>query len=363
MDKYAFWTKSDHLAYFKSKDPRPVIEDRWSHLREMARLKLSAGALLRFEWIAFYHTVGKRNATATAKHFGISRKTLHKWLNRFDERNLLSLEERSRRPKRTRGWQVTPLEEVRIIKLRKKKMVWGKMKLAKIYERTYGEYISSWKVQRVIERHNLYPDTPTTIKRRKRRKTNKVRIQKLRIKKRTGFLLHLDTIVRYYDGIRRYIITAVDDTSRVAYARMYKTATSASAEDFLKRLYYLLDGQIENVHTDNGSEFHKHFIQACVKYNLTQYWSRPRTPKDNSKLERFNRTIQEEFMDYECIYDPVDQVDKVNKQMTEWLIEYNFVRPHTSLDYLTPWQYATAYANPKVLPMYSSHTIPCRPGA
>ena len=103
--------------------------------------------------------------------------------------------------------------------------------------------------------------------------------------------MYLDTIILHYDGVRRYIITAMDDVSRVAYARMYKTASSASATDFLQRLYYVLEGQIENIHTDNGSEFHKYFMQACINSNLVQYWSRVRTPKDNSKLERF-KTLQ-----------------------------------------------------------------------
>ena len=354
--KYAFWTNKDHLAYFKSKDPRPVIEDKWNFIRDMAKDVSSHEAKLRLEWIIYYHTVGCKNASETAKHFGISRKTFHKWLTRFNERNLKTLESQSKKPKNTRRWAITLKEEGRIRRLRKSHMTWGKLKIARLYKRRYGTYISSWKVQRVIEKYNLYPDVPTTPNGRKKSKTNKIRIQKLKPKAITGFLVHLDTIVLYYNGIRRYIITAIDDVSRVAYARMYKSASSKSAQDFLQRLYYVLEGQVQNIHTDNGSEFHKYFIQACANLNINHYWSRPRQPKDNAKVERFNRTTREEFLNYECTYDPVGQMDKVNQQMTEWLIEYNFERPHAALDYDVPWQYACKYANKKVLPMSSSRT-------
>ena len=62
---------------------------------------------------------------------------------------------------------------------------------------------------------------------------------------------------------------------------MYKRANSYNAADFLNRFLYLLKGKIENVQTDNGSEFEKFFAQACAKMNLERYYNWPRTPKDN----------------------------------------------------------------------------------
>ncbi len=70
-------------------------------------------------------------------------------------------------------------------------------------------------------------------------------------------------------------------------------------------------------------------------------------------LERFNRTIQEEFMEMSDI-DPLFTED-FNQALTDWLIEYNFRRPHQTLDYKTPLQYLNNYYL-KVSPMYSSLT-------
>jgi transposase InsO family protein len=58
----------------------------------------------------------------------------------------------------------------------------------------------------------------------------------------------------------------------------------------------VLNGKIENVQKDNGSEFHRHFDAACETISLTHYLSRVKTPKDNAVNERFNRTLQEEFV-------------------------------------------------------------------
>ena len=113
---------------------------------------------------------------------------------------------------------------------------------------------------------------------------------------------------------------------------------------------YLTNGQIENIQTDNGSEFEKYFRHSCQKLNLNRYYSRPRTPKDNPVNERFNRTLQEEFVNLGN-FDP--DVVEFNKNLTEWLIEYNFYRPHDSLNNETP---ISINNSTKVSPMYSSDT-------
>ena len=69
-----------------------------------------------------------------------------------------------------------------------------------------------------------------------------------------------------------------------------------NSRDFLYRLNYLLDGKIQNVQTDNGSEFLKYFDKACKELNINHYFSKNHTPKDNSTNERFNRTLKEEFL-------------------------------------------------------------------
>lgn len=334
--------------------PTIALFDRYARWRKQAKLlTLSKDACLRLEWMICYETKARKNATATCRHFGISGKTFHKWHNRFDGVNLRLLESESRAPKHVRQKEITPREEERIIVLRKAHIRWGKMKLARLYEKTYGAKLSSWKVQYTIQKHSLYynPRKNALTQAKKKRSKEKRRITELDRKPVPGFLIALDTVVRWWNGKKRYILTAIDTCSKVAFARMYTTKSSRNAKDFIKRVAYLLDYELWNTCHDNGSEFEKEFQQAIGELHLGDYWSRVKTPTDNPFNERFNRTLQEEFID---LGNMTDDPTLFNRRLTEWLIEYMFVRPHQALGYETPWEY---YAKTnKLLPMYSSST-------
>ncbi len=316
--------------------------------------ELSKSARRRLKWLAHYHA--SRNAAKTCRYFGIAPKTFYKWVKRYNPDNLSSLEEHSRRPKTTRDWQVTREEERRIQALRVRYIRYGKMKLRVIYRQTYNEPISSWKIQRVIQKHRLYynPKRNLLTQAKKHRYQSIKRITELTKEPRSGFLLALDTIVLNIYGYRRYILTGVDVYGKIAFARMYPGHGSVYAADFLRRLYYLLDGKIENIQTDNGSEFARYFRLAAEQLSLVHYRSRPRTPKDNCFDERFNRTLQDEFISLGHL---TSDCAIFNKELTEWLIEYNFHRPHQSLQYATPISFHNQYQ--KVLPMYPSSTTTC----
>ncbi|MGH2638278.1 MAG: integrase core domain-containing protein [Rhabdochlamydiaceae bacterium] len=351
------YTKRIHGYRIVEKRLSPI--NKWQLLREVGKDTLSAAAQLKLEWIIFYHTVGRRNARQTAYHFGINPKTFHKWKGRFQEKNLLTLEEHSRAPVKTRTRDISLLQRRQIRELRKKHLRWGKMKLQKRYEQLYGEYLSSWKFQVVMQEEHLYFDKAKIKKQRSKRKQAqrdpKRRITAFVNEHKVHHLWHVDTVLLTHpDGGYRYLLTAIDDVSKLAYARLYPTHSSHQAADFLKRLHYLTEGEIINLHHDNGSEFEKDFKQACHELSLPQWYSRVRTPKDNSVLERFNRTIQEEFV--EMAYNGVEDLRAFNEELTEWLVEYNSIRPHQALDYLTPLEYIDTYFNAKVLPMSSSST-------
>ncbi|MCM8793995.1 MAG: integrase core domain-containing protein, partial [Candidatus Omnitrophica bacterium] len=106
---------------------------------------------------------------------------------------------------------------------------------------------------------------------------------------------------------------------------MYRNKSSKVARDFLYRLQYLIDQPIENIQTDNGSEFAHYFEEATKELKIERYFSRVKTPKDNPEAERFNETLE-----YEWLYDGNLDLDceRFNRNLTEWLIEYNFNRPH-----------------------------------
>lgn len=310
---------------------------------------LSPGAKKRLAWMDYYRKTG--NAAKTCRHFGIARKTFYAWKKRYNPRYLPSLEEASRKPKTTRSWEVSRIHEFRILALRRAHMRYGKEKLKILYEQAYGERISSWKIQRVIEKHELYFHPFRTEKQRKKRTAgqHKKRITELKKLKRSGFLLCLDTIVVYWGGFKRYILTGIDAHSKIAFARMYPGKHSRHAADFLHRMHYLLEQKVENIQTDNGSEFALHFREAQEQLGIPHYFSRVKTPTDNAVDERFNRTLQEEFIE---MGNMSTDCEAFNRKLTEWLIEYNFRRPHQALGYVPPINFHYKYH--RVLPMYPS---------
>lgn len=327
--------------------------EKWTRMRQVAGLQgLSHEGQKRLEWLIFYHTQGK-NIKKTCEHFGISRRVFWKWRKRFDEKTPLTLECQSRAPKTRRQREITPLEEERVVELRRQYIRYGKEKLAIKYEQRYGSKISAWKVQKTIEKYKIYyyPAKNQRTQAKRKKAQQKKRITELRKKRRNGYLFGVDTIVRYWNGRKRYILTAIDSISKVGFAHMYTSHSSQTAADFLHRLKHLSNGHIENVQTDNGSEFHEYFEKACGELEINHYWSRTHTPKDNSVCERFNRTLEEEFIQLgNRIVDPVE----FNRKLTEWLIEYNFYRPHHSLNYMVPMY--LIQRDKHLLPMYSSDT-------
>ena len=78
--------------------------------------------------------------------------------------------------------------------------------------------------------------------------------------------------------------------------------------------------------TDNGSDFMKHFDEEIRRLHKNHWHTYPKTPKMNAHVERFNRTIQEEFIDYhvELLITP----DEFDHRLIPLLIWYNAERSH-----------------------------------
>ena len=341
-------------SFFK---PRQIVlhnnYDRWQNLARAQRI--SREGLKRLEWIIYYETIANYNAAFTARHFGIARKTLYKFLDRFDSANFHSLEDESRAPQHVRQREITLLEEVRIKALRSEQMFAGKDKLKAEYRARFGETISTHKIGYTIKKHNLFPDPKNKDRIQRTRKRSGSRRKIGELKKRNnqalGWLIQIDTVVLHLGGVKRYILTAIDRYGKLAFARAYKSQSSYSARDFLERLNYLLDNQIANVQTDNGSEFLKYFESACTDLEIAHFFSKPRTPKDNAVIERFNRTLQEEWLSTGQF---TADIDIFNHRLTDWIIFYNYTRRHASLGNISPMDFCVQTG--RVLPMYSTRT-------
>ena len=315
---------------------KPLLSqhERWRKQAEV--LSLSKPARMRLEWFIYYQTKAQQNASKTARYFGISKKTFYKWLTVFDETNLRALEDGSRAPIHTRKHIIQPLQESRIVELRKAHPEFGKMKLQVLYQRIFHERLSSWQIQRIIEKYHLQRRPTGRNQKFRKQAFSKRKTKDLRKQERTGFLVAFDSIELQYNGTKRYIVTGIDTVSKVAWARMYSSHTSVTTKDLFQRLYAVIQGNILNICSDNGSEFEKYFQEQLATLTIPHYYSRAHTPKDNPVCERFNSTIKREFLRQG---NWTSDIAEFNRRLSHWLLKYNCARPHQALNYLTPFEY------------------------
>lgn len=150
-----------------------------------------------------------------------------------------------------------------------------------------------------------------------------------------GELVELDTIVKFVSKVKRYILTSVDTYSRYSFAACYRGATSANAKDFFQKLELVFPYHISRIQTDNGSEFHKHFHAYLANQTKTNHcFTYPRSPQKQGHVERYNRTIQAEFINRNAF--KLTNTKQFNNELMRYLIWHNTKRPHWSLNLSSP---------------------------
>jgi len=307
----------------------------------------------RYKIVLFYQKYG---LSATLEAFDISKRTLYRYQQILQKSNnkIEALEPKSKAPKSKRQSKV-PKEIVSEIKrLREQYPNLGKAKLyhmLKLWCQTHNlPVLSASTIGRVIAKaKDKMRITPLRIDRNGKVKAKKRKFKNRKPKNLKAKPMHLwavDTIQKVSNGIRRYIMTLVDPNSRISFAVGLPSKHSKDTAKVLEALIDGLTGTIE-LHTqpkqfailsDNGSEFMKEFETLLQEKGLTHYWTYPRSPKMNAHNERFNRTIQEQFVDFheDLLF---TDMNLFNEMMADWLIDYNTIIPHHSLQMRSPVQY------------------------
>lgn len=149
--------------------------------------------------------------------------------------------------------------------------------------------------------------------------------------------------MRFEHGIKRYILTAIDVVTKFSFSYAYKSHTSLSAADFAEKLVKVTPYPIKAIQTDNGSEFLKEFDKAIANVGIVHFFTYPRCPKQNGTIERFNRSLQEEFVDFNAVLLEESEIKLFNDKLIDYLLWYNTKRPHHSLKNIPPMQTVVEY--------------------
>jgi transposase InsO family protein len=241
---------------------------------------------------------------ATAERFQIDAKTVRKWRDRFLEEGEAGLRDRSSRPKRSPNRTPSACRR-QVVRLRRQHR-WGAEHIA------HELGMAASTVQSILRAEGM-----ARLDRGDRATSSKQPPQRYQ-RERPGELIHVDVKKiaaippgggwrmhgkanrprRVFAGYR-YIHTAIDDRTRLAYSEVLHDEQAATAAAFLARavLWFAMRGvTIEAVLTDNGACYRsRHWASNCAGASITHKRTRPYRPQTNGKVERFHRILLEEW--------------------------------------------------------------------
>lgn len=268
---------------------------------------------------------------------GVSRVTAHKWVRRWRQEGEAGLHDRSSRP-HTTPHRTPAADESRVCELRRVRKL-GPARIGPVLG------LPASTVHRILTRHGLHRlawmDRPTgTVIRRYERAVPgelvHIDVKKLgRIPDGGGWRVHgrADSPPTKAGVGFDYIHSAVDDHSRLAYSEVHADEKAATCAGFLHRAaaHFADHGirRIQRVLTDNAWSYRKSQLwkQALADLGATGKLTRAYRPQTNGKVERFNRTLLEEW----AYIQPYATNAQRTAALADFLHSYNHHRCHTAI--------------------------------
>jgi transposase InsO family protein len=270
-----------------------------------------------------------------AERFQVSPTTAQRWAQRYRTLGEAGMADRSSRP-RTSPRRTPTRTERRIIKVRLLRR-WGPARIAGLL------HLVPSTVHRVLTRFGLarlsHLDRATG------------RVIRRYERQRPGELVHVDikklgnipdggghkTLGRQAGRKTRanagysYLHNAVDDHSRLAYSEILPDERKETAAAFWTRAqaFFTQAGiTVQRVLTDNGACYRSHpWRDALAQTGIVHKRTRPYRPQTNGKVERFNRTLLDEW----AYAQPYRTEQERRDAYPAWLHTYNHHRGHTAL--------------------------------
>lgn len=301
----------------------------------------------RMEIMTFYEQFGEN---ATIQAFGADRRVISRWKQRLQRcgGKLTALVPCSTKPKTVRTPHTHPAIVAFIKTQRENHPRIGKEKLKPDVD-GYCEQlgiptISTSTIGNIIKRNHfffqkagrIYHNPNAKWARNEAKKTKRLRVRYSPKPAEYGHILS-DTVERITDGIREYFVSAIDAKMKFALTLNYQRLTSRNMKDFYLRFKQVYPGRVMIWQSDNGSENLGEFDEQLKTDGIPHLFIYPRCPKIDAYIERYNRTLQEEFIDNNL--DIIHDKKLFSKKLVDWNIYYDCDRRHHSLDLKSPLQY------------------------
>ena len=316
-------------------------------LYSLRKFSESEVAQQRMKIIKFYEAYGEK---ATKEAFGADRKVISRWRKKLKDNGgqLMALVPLSTRPKSVRRSRVSQQIVDFIKALREEHPRIGKEKIKPLLDKYCLQRgiqnISESTIGNIIKRHKfffqktgrIYHDPTSKWAQKAVKKQKRLMVKHPPKPSDMGTILS-DTVERITDGIKDYFYSAIDAKLKFALTLPYKRLNSRNMKDFYERFKSVYPGMIRSWQSDNGSENLGEFDDLLKKEKNPHFFSYPHCPKINTYIERYNRTIQEEFINNNL--DIIHDKKLFNHKLSDYLVFYNTQRPHKTLGLKSPLEY------------------------
>ena len=269
-----------------------------------------------------------------AASFNVSEKTAAKWARRYREGGAAALADRSSRPHLCARRTSCILLE-RVLALRRLRHNGWRI--------AHATGLSRATVSRILRRAGMnrlrsLDPPPPVVRYEHKRPGDCIHLDIKRLARivKPGHRVHGDRTRETRGAGYEFLHIAIDDHSRLAFAAILPDQTSASSQRFfhMARAHFSRFGfGIRRVLTDNGPCYRDgHFQMLLNRQHVRQHFTRPYRPQTNGKAERFIQTALREWAYARTYQNSAER----EIELDLWIHDYNFHRPHASLNLNSP---------------------------
>lgn len=298
-----------------------------------------------------------QSITELCSHYGISRKTAYKWINRYLHDGVSGLEDRSRKPNSCPHRSDPDIVDA-LLDARRLHPTWGPKKLLKLLSKRDPERIwpARTTVCDLLARHGLIKKP-----RKRRHLSHPGKPSSIISAPNQVWCADFKGQFKTRDGLYCYPLTITDGFSRFLIGcQGLLTTESASAKPVFEKVFREF-GLPDRIRTDNGVPFAT--VSLARPSSLSAWWIRlgilpeliePGKPQQNGRHERMHRTLKAE-----TTRPAAGNLRAQQRKFNAFREEYNQLRPHEAINLETP---ASVYRSsprpyPKKLPplQYPAH--------
>lgn len=285
---------------------------------------------LRFieDYLLNYYTI-----TDLAQRFSISRKTAHKWINRYLEQGPAGLEEQSRRP-HICPWQTDPTVAARIVAVRKKHPGWGPKKILDVI----GRREPGIDLPAISTASKILSEAGLVKPRRRYRRAHPGCPQTKAARPNDIWPADYKGQFRLKNGKYCFPLTVSDLASRFILGVDAHPAISLERSKAHFTHLFEAYGLPRRIRTDNGVPFASNALARLsqlsawfIKLGIYPELIEPGKPQQNGVHERMHRTLKQE-----ATIPPASSLKRQQQKFDAFREEFNQERPHEAIDMKRP---------------------------